>query len=113
MSYYLFVTRKPDPTEDDGPEISALEWQAVVAADPALVLADPPGKKPHDQGIYAVWNGHPCGYPIWFELREGSVAVNLHAGAVGGEIDREILAKLRSFARQLKSNIVSELGEQL
>lgn len=35
MSIYVYVTRKPDPLEDEGPDISEQEWIEVIKSDPA------------------------------------------------------------------------------
>jgi hypothetical protein len=34
MSVYVYVTRKSDPFETEGPDISAKEWAELVANDP-------------------------------------------------------------------------------
>ena len=34
MSVYVYVTRKSDPFETGGPDISAKEWAELVANDP-------------------------------------------------------------------------------
>jgi hypothetical protein len=39
MSIYVYVTRKPDPLETTGPDISAEEWHELVASDPDILAA--------------------------------------------------------------------------
>jgi hypothetical protein len=113
VSYYICVTRKDDPFGQAGPEITRGEWQAIVDADPDLTMADPPGKNVKDPGIYAMWaDFYPNEGPIWFELSDGSISINLHGGAIGEDIDPEILSKLRSFAASTGGYIISELGER-
>lgn len=113
MSYYLYVTRKDDPLSETGPEITRSEWEAIVAADPDLAMADPPGKKAGDPTVYAMWPSyHGSDDPIWFELFEGSISFNFHGSAIGGDLDPAILSKLRAIAASVDSQIISELGER-
>jgi len=110
VSYYIYVTRQPDLSEDPEP-ISRGEWEAIVAGDPTLEIREPPNKNPCDPGVYAAWTAHPSGDLFWFELSEGRIGVNLHAGSIGRPIDPAVLAKLRRFALALRARIISELGE--
>jgi hypothetical protein len=103
MSICVYVTRKPDPLDPDGPDISLSEWKAVVSADPDLALRDPPDKGPRDKTIYAVWESFPGGYPAWFGLVDGSIEVK--------GMDAVLLTKLRVFSSKLGARIVSEEGE--
>jgi hypothetical protein len=102
MSIYVYVTRKSDPLETTGPDISAKEWGELVASDPDLSIADP--QDGFNNTIYAVWQGYPGGYPAWFGLCGGSIEVK--------GIDDAILGKLRIFADKLSARIVSEMGEE-
>jgi hypothetical protein len=104
MSIYVYVTRKPDPLETTGPDISAEEWHELVASDPDLSIADPQNGLQRNNTIYAVWEGYPGGYPAWFGLCEGSIEVK--------GIDDAILGKLRTFADKLHARVVSEMGEE-
>jgi hypothetical protein len=104
MSIYVYVTRKSDPFETTGPDISAEEWGELVASDPDLSIADPQDGLPTNNTIYAVWQGYPGGYPAWFGLCGGSIEVK--------GIDDAILGKLRIFADKLCARVVSEMGEE-
>jgi hypothetical protein len=104
MNIYVYVTRKPDPLDANGPDISAGEWIELIESDPDLSISGPPNRLPRDQRSYAVWASYPRGYPAWFALSEGSIEVK--------GIDEAILAKLRSFAAKLDARIVSEMGEE-
>jgi hypothetical protein len=104
MSIYVYVTRKPDPLEDEGPDISEQEWIEVIKSDPDLAIVDPPDRRPRDRQTYAVWNSYPGGYPAWFALGAGSIEVK--------GLDDALLAKLRYFATKLNARIVSEMGEE-
>jgi hypothetical protein len=104
MSIYVYVTRKLDPLETAGVDISAREWAELIANDPDLSIADPPDRVPTNNTIYAVWHAYPGGYPAWFGLCAGSIEVK--------GIDEAILNKLRNFAKKLGARIVSEMGEE-
>jgi hypothetical protein len=103
MSIYVYVTRKPDPLEASGPDISAQEWIELIESDADLSIAHPPDL-PRDRRTYAVWSSYPGGYPAWFSLSHGSIEVK--------GIDEAILGKLRHFAGKLGARIVPEMGEE-
>ena len=92
------------PERVTGPDISAEEWDELVANDLDLSNADPQDGLPRNNAIYAIWQGYPGGYPAWFGLCGGSIEVK--------GIDDAILGKLRIFADKLCARIVSEMGEE-
>lgn len=104
MSIYIYVTRRGNPLDDAGPEITRDEWVNIVAGDPDLSLEDPPDRFPGDKAVYAAWTTYPGGYTAWFGLAGGNIEVK--------GIDDALLAKLRAFAQVLNAQIVSELGEK-
>ena len=105
MSIYVYVTRKPDPLDDNGPDITESEWRSVVQADSELSLEQPPDEPGLPKNaVWAVWKSYPGGYPAWFALVEGSVEVK--------GIEPNLLIKLRAFAAKLGARIVSEEGEE-
>jgi hypothetical protein len=65
------LTRKSDPFETEGPDISVKEWAELVANDPDLSIADPPAGVPTAKTIYAVWNAYPGGITlghVWYYI---------------------------------------------
>ncbi len=104
MSIMVYVTRKADPLEDGGPDISEVEWKSAVESDPDLSISAPrdePGFP--KQGKYAVWKSYAGGYPVWFTLLDGNIEVDTP--------DAPILKKLAAYAQRLSARVVSETGE--
>jgi hypothetical protein len=62
MSIYVYVTRRADPFDDAGPQITQNEWVDLVANDPDISLEDSPNRFPQDKTIYAAWSKYPGGY---------------------------------------------------
>jgi hypothetical protein len=103
MSIYVFVTRRDDPLDSTGPEITFDEWRQAVASDADLKIEKPPDIQPANQIDYAVWNAYPGDYPAWFGFVDGNIEVK--------GIDDALLSKLRIMASKLQARIVSEEGE--
>jgi len=102
MSIYVYVTRKQDPFDTEGPAITEDEWDSLIDSDPDLTRGEPDDGYP---GIHAVWRSYPRGYPAWFVLSDGNIEVK--------GIDDALLGKLRRFAAELTdARIVSEEGEE-
>jgi hypothetical protein len=104
MSIYVYVTRRADPFNDAGPQITQHEWLKLIADDVDLSLEDPPDRFPNDKTIYAAWKKYPGGYTAWFGLAGGNIEVK--------GLDDALLGKLRTFASLLDARIVSEEGEK-
>jgi hypothetical protein len=103
MSIYVFVTRRNDPVDAEGPAISFNEWRQVVASDVDLKIEKPSDLQPGDRMDYAAWHTYPGGYTCWFAYADGNIEVK--------GIDDAILGKLRMMATRLQAHIVSEEGE--
>ena len=105
MSTYIYVTRRADPLDDDGSQITRDEWLQLIASDPDLTPEDPPDRFPgYKDAIYAAWKNYPGGYPAWFVWFKGNIEIK--------GLDDDLLRKLRAFATALNARIVSEEGEE-
>jgi hypothetical protein len=105
MSIYVYVTRKGDPFDDAGPQITRGEWLDLIANDADLSLEDPADRFPgYKDAIYAAWKSYPGGYTAWLVWFNGNIEVK--------GIDDALLGKLRAVATALDARIVSELGEE-
>lgn len=113
MGYDLHITRKPDWSDEDGPEISFQEWADLVEADPDLRL-DGVAEATFPQGTVlryvnpgvAVWTAHPRG-------EENGLAWIIHEG---GEIsvktpDEAFIAKMVEIAGRLDARVQGDDGE--
>ena len=92
MSTYVYVTRRTDPFDDSGPQITRDEWLDLIAKDADLSLEEPPNQI-NDRTIYAAWKSYPGGYTAWFGLAGGNIEVK--------GLDDGLLGKLLTFARTL------------
>lgn len=91
MGYDLHITRSTDWAENQGCEIAAAEWLALVEADPELV-ADP------KSGPYSVrWSS------TFFDWFEGNVFTT--------DPDRATVSKLLGLAQQLAGVVQGDDGE--
>jgi hypothetical protein len=104
MGIYVYVTRRTDPFDDSGPQITRDEWLDLIANDADLSLEDPPDRFPNDKTIYAAWKNYPGGYTAWLGLNGGNIEVK--------GLEEVLLGKLRTFATILEARIVSEEGEE-
>ena len=106
MSLYVFVTRRSDPLDDAGPEISAEEWRDLVRRDSSLKFVEPlpSGKYPEwtDKDTVICYD-HPEYPEVFFDLASGNVEAK--------NADAKILRKLGQFAEALGARIESETGE--
>lgn len=92
MGYDLRITRAVDWTTNQGLEISAREWLAVVEADPELA-ADP------NNGPFAARYGDSR----WFDWYEGNIFTT--------DPDHATVHKMLGIARQLSGAIQGDDGE--
>jgi hypothetical protein len=104
MGIYVYVTRRADPFDHTGPQITRDEWLKLVASDADLSLEDAPDRFPgYKDAVYVTWKSYPGGYPAWFVWFKGNIEVK--------GLDDDLLGKLRAFASAFDARIVSELGE--
>src|SRR5688500_5284834 len=97
MGYDLHITRADDWAQNDGAEISAEEWLALVQSDPELTLE--PGAGPY----FARWSG-PSRYPDpWLDWSEGNVNTK--------NPDSALLRKMVQLASRLGARVQGDDGE--
>jgi len=106
MSYYVTITRKPNPCWKGGELISEAEWRRVALAEPdfrpatdAELVEVAPYGRPSD----LVWTGHPNFSAVWFDWFEGQIDVK--------GPDEITLAKMGLLAARLGANMIGENGE--
>ena len=109
MSICYYITRNDRPFVRDGHHaITQAQWEAAVAADPDLALAQPEDAGPRgaSAGKWAVWRSYPGGYPAWFVLlRNGDVEVK--------GMDDHLKDKCRRLASELGARMFCETGDEL
>ncbi|MCI3277002.1 hypothetical protein [Streptomyces cylindrosporus] len=105
MGYDIHITRRQDRWDEDGSEIAAHEWQAVVESDADLsMIPAPPGWSGPSQWS-AVLTTHPD------EERLGT-ALHGASGEIGAKNPSDILiAKMRQAAKALNARLQGDDGE--
>lgn len=102
MPIEIHATRARRWFENEGCEIRAGEWRALVAADPELSL---PG--PHEAraggGELARWDAHPDGEPRWLWWHDGTLSVR--------DPDEITIEKLAELAAKLGASLQGDDGE--
>ena len=99
MGYDLYITRKRNWFDDNGPAISRDEWLAIVESDPELSL------RPNDEFLTANWNGD-CKYPDpWFSYCATATAIETK------NPDEPIIAKMLELAARLGARVQGDEGE--
>jgi len=108
MGYDVHITRKANWFED-GPDISASEWQAYIADDPEMTItgaaeAALPGGDVlrYQNSLLAEWR-KPTGQTAWFDFRKGRVVVK--------NPDEETVEKMKRVARALRARVQGDDGE--
>ena len=107
MSLYVFISRKPDPTMDEGQDIPESDWRALIRSQPDFrmptteELATPsvPGGPQTSDFIWQRKNGEEA----WFSFYSGQVEVK--------SADPSIIARMQELASSLAARVVSETGE--
>jgi len=105
MGYELHITRKEEWSDENGPEISAAEWKAVVRADPEMQVEYryPGGRVVSDESK---------GDTIWIVGNEDRACFYFHNGnVVAKSPDREIVQKMWSLAQGLAARVQGDDGE--
>jgi hypothetical protein len=107
MSHYVYITRKPDPTADDGSEISEQDWRELALAQSdlrsptseELATSSLPGSVQASDFALSVDEAGMA----WLAWHEGQVEVR--------NPDTSTIARLLRLAPQLGARVVSETGE--
>jgi hypothetical protein len=97
MGYDLHITRKKFWADPDGPQITAAEWLAYVAADPQLRLE---GNSQRHTVKLSVESEHD---EPWLEWFQGDVYTK--------NPDEPILAKMLEIAKALNARVQGDDGE--
>lgn len=97
MSYELHVTRADHWASNEGQEISAEEWLALIKADPELTLVPKNGR------YFVVWCGTTKYPETWFNWFSGNIATE--------NPDKATLRKMLEFATRLNAHIQGDEGE--
>ena len=101
MSIYVSISRRAEPLEDDGPQITAEEWLEVVSSESDFRL--PQGAEGEWVGPHArVWTGHPQ-VRMSFDWVDGQVDVK--------NPDAATIARMKALAARLQATVFSETGE--
>lgn len=101
MSISVSISRRADPLDEEGPEISADEWLAAVSAAPDF--REPDGAEAESVGPHArTWIGHPAA-PMIFDWVDGQVEVKAP--------DSATIVRMQALARALDASVFSDTGE--
>ena len=100
MGYDVHITRAEHWADNEGAEITAEEWLAVVRADPELTLAPEVGMGPH----FARWIGPSPGVEAWLDWRAGDVYTK--------NPDAALLRKMARLAALLGGHVQGDEGER-
>jgi hypothetical protein len=97
MSYEFHVTRADHWASNEGQEILAEEWLALIKADPELVLVPENGK------YFVVWRGTTKYSETWFNWFSGNIATE--------NPDKATFRKMLEIAARLNAHIQGDEGE--
>ena len=114
MGYNVYITRKENWFDEDGPEITVQEWSGYVDTDEEMRMdgfaevTSPNGEVLRiEQPGTAVWvgySGHGVdGNIVWFTCTQESICVK--------NPDDEIIGKMCSVANSLDAKVQGEEGE--
>jgi hypothetical protein len=105
MSIYVYITRRRNPIDEDGPVIDEGAWRSVVSADLTFrdASAEEIGSARPSKSHYSIWLGHPAGLDTWFIWTDGQIDIR--------NPDEPMVAKAMELAGKLKASVVSEMGE--
>ena len=97
MSYQVYVTRAEFWAENEGSEISAGEWLAVLQEDEELT------REPSNGPYFAALSGSPEDDESWLDWTEGNICTAYP--------DRRTQEKMLQIARQLGGAVQGDDGE--
>ncbi|QWV92377.1 hypothetical protein KP004_14330 [Geomonas oryzisoli] len=97
MGYDLHITRKTFWADDDGPEITSLEWLEAVNKDPSLTLAG------YNGDFFVLWTGPSEYEEPWLDWREGEI--------YSKNPDEAMITKMLEIAGRLGAAVQGDDGE--
>src|SRR5262245_49469907 len=97
MGYDLHITRADNWADNDGAQISAEEWLAIVRNDPELTLL------PENGPCFTHWSGPSRLAEPWLDWSEGNVYTKYP--------DSALLRKMANLATQLGARVQGDDGE--
>ena len=97
MGYDLHITRAELWAENEGAEITAEEWRAVVESDPELTFAPEVGEH------FAIWSGPSRHAQPWLGWSDGNVYTKYP--------DSALLRKMVVLAERLGARVQGDDGE--
>ncbi len=97
MGYNLYITRRKDHSDEDGPRITEDEWRSLVERDPELDFKDP------NDPLTATWSG-PSRYPDpWLAYFDGCIDTK--------NPDPPLIAKMLQIASEMGAKVRGDDGE--
>src|SRR5258706_11390324 len=100
MSIYVYISRRTDPFDDSGPEISAEEWLRYIDAE--ADFRAPTSEETESLGEHArIWSGHKI--PMAFDWSGGQVEVK--------NPNAPTISRMKQVATKLSATVFSETGE--
>jgi hypothetical protein len=97
LGYDLHITRRANWSDEEGPEITAEEWLAVVHDDPELTLAGYTGEH------FALWRGKSKYPEPWLDWEDGNVVTK--------NPDDPLIDKMVEIAKRLDAKVQGDDGE--
>lgn len=107
MSFYVYISRKPNPTSGEGPEIPEAEWRGLIEGErdfrvPTQAERDTEGSG-RPEACSFIWQ-RPDGDIAWFSWCDGQVEVK--------NADEAIIRRMSQLAGELAARVVTETGER-
>ena len=113
MGYEVYITRKDSWIDEEGDEISLLDWQQFVSSAPDLredgyaEMDTPFGKLRTESEGLTLWLGHSKfesqNYSVWFSYSRGNISVK--------NPDDETRIKMHAISQSLNARVQGEEGE--
>ncbi len=99
MGYSLYITRRKDARDDDGPSITVDEWKSLVESDPELDFKD--DRIP----LTATWSGKSQWPDPWFSYSERWGCIDTK------NPDAPVVEKMLEMAEKLNARVLGQDGE--
>jgi hypothetical protein len=97
MGYNLYITRRKNHFDEDGPRITEDQWRSLVARDRELEFKDP--RNP----LLAPWSGESRHSEPWFDYFDGCIDPK--------NPDPPLIAKMLQIASELGGKVQGDDGE--